>query len=331
VFTRTLFGSERYAADLASRQRVLGHDVAMAIDPQSQVPSLLGEEIPVWRIGSILRGHRLSELIVHEQPDILHAHLSAACKVLSRMRHRPPAVATLHVGYKAHQQSRLDGLIALTTHDLAEAAAFSGRVERIGNWIPHIAPLAAGARAEARRALGIPAEHYVIGFVGRLHPSKNPGLLVSAYRRARLADTTLVLVGDGPERKAIKELAAGDPSIRLLGYRDDAQRLLAAFDLFVLPSRFDPFPLVLMETMAAGLPIATTRDGGPGDFMPSPPTRLFASEDETALTAILKAERDLGQRRESYDLSPFDPERQVEKIIRFYREVGAGRLSPLKV
>jgi hypothetical protein len=130
VFTRTLFGSERYAADLASRQQALGHAVAMAVDPHSRVPSLLDSGIPVHRIGRLLRGRNLATLIARERPDILHAHLSAACKALARMRDRPAAVATLHVGYKPHQQVGLDGLIALTPRDLAEAAAFPGRLAR---------------------------------------------------------------------------------------------------------------------------------------------------------------------------------------------------------
>jgi glycosyltransferase involved in cell wall biosynthesis len=86
-----------------------------------------------------------------------------------------------------------------------------------------------------------------------------------------------------------------------------------------------------MEAMAAGLPIVTTRDGGPGEFMPSPPTRLIDSEDEATLTAILREERARGTRREIYDLAPFDPDRQVARIIHFYEEVCAARLSPSKV
>jgi hypothetical protein len=64
--------------------------------------------------------------------------------------------------------------------------------------------------------------------------------------------------------------------------------------------------------------------------MPSPPTHLFASEDAPALTAILKAEHARGQRRQSYDLSPFDREGQIGKVMAFYdwvRESVAGRPS----
>ncbi|BCW87460.1 D-inositol-3-phosphate glycosyltransferase [Alphaproteobacteria bacterium SO-S41] len=324
VFTRSLFGSERYAADLARLQCQFGHEVHIAVDPRSRLPQLLPEAVRVHALPWFARRWRLKALMKRLQPDICHAHLSAACKALGALTQRPPAVATLHVGYKPRQHARLDGLIALTDSAAARIADFKGRVTRIWNWSPRLPDPGADPRGTVRRELGIAGDAFVIGFVGRLHPSKNPQLLVEAYRAAGLKNAALVLAGDGPERADVEKRAAGDPTIHVLGLRTDAARLYQAFDLFVLPSRFEQVPLVLMEAMASGLPIAASAIESIAEFLPVPPAHLFPSEDAQALAAVLNAEAARAQRREAYDMTPFNPETQAAKIMTFYDTVRAA-------
>lgn len=325
VFTRSLFGSERYAADLARLQCQFGHEVHIAVDPRSRLPDLLPAGVTVHSLFWFARRWRLKALLKRLQPDIVHGHLSAACKALGAVTARPPAVATLHVGYKPRQHARLDGLIALTDSAAARIAGFKGFVTRIWNWSPRQPDPGPDARSAARRELGIADDAFVVGFVGRLHPSKNPQLLVDAYRRAALSGAALVLAGDGPERADVEKRATGDRSIQILGLRTDAARLYQAFDLFVLPSRFEQVPLVLLEAMASGLPIAASAIESIAEFLPVPPAQLFPNEDGAALTAVLKSEAARGARRETYDLTPFDPETQAAKIMTFYETVLAAR------
>ena len=324
VFTRSLFGSERYAADLARLQCQFGHEVHIAVDPRSRLPELLPEGVTVHALPWFLRRWRLKALLKRLQPDICHAHLSAACKALGAVTQRPPAVATLHVGYKPRQHARLEGLIALTDSAAARIADFKGLVSRIWNWSPRLPDPGSDARSAVRRELGITDEAFVIGFVGRLHPSKNPQMLIEAYRAAGLEGAALVLAGDGPERADVEKRAAGAPTIYVLGLRSDAARLYQAFDLFVLPSRFEQVPLVLMEAMASNLSIAASAIESIAEFLPVPPAQLFPSEDTAALTAVLKAEVTRGQRRETYDMMPFNPETQAAKIMTFYETVLAA-------
>jgi glycosyltransferase involved in cell wall biosynthesis len=328
VFTHGLFGSERYCADLARRQLAIGHEVHVAVDPRSQVPPLLPAGVTVHRVGRLFRGLRLKTVLGRIRPDIVHAHLSAACKTLGAMSRRPPVVATMHIGFKAHQHGRLDGLIALTTAAADEAARSVGPVERIWNWAPEPPPLPDDARQAARRDLALAPDTFAIGFVGRLHPSKNPQMLVRAYRDAALPNAVLLIVGEGREHDEVAALAAGDPSIRLLGYRNDAARLYRAFDMLAMPSRFEQVPLVLLEAMTAELPVAAASISSIAEFLPSPPARLFASEDATALTAILREEHALGQRRHAWDMEPFDPDLQVAKIMAFYNRAIDERAKP---
>lgn len=328
VFTHGLFGSERYCADLARRQMAIGHDVHVAVDPRSQVPPLLPAGVTVHRVGRLFRSIRLKTVLGRVRPDIVHAHLSAACKALGAMTRRPPAVATLHIGFKAHQHGRLDGLIALTT-TAADEAVRSGRpVERIWNWAPEPPPLPDDARRAAREALGLAPGTFAIGFVGRLHPSKNPQMLVRAYRAANLPNAALLIAGEGREQDEVAALAAGDPTIRLLGYRNDTARLYQAFDMLAMPSRFEQVPLVLLEAMTAELPVAAASIPSISEFLPSPPARLFPSEDVAALTAILREEYALGQRRQAWDMEPFDPGLQVAKILAFYNHVIDSKARP---
>lgn len=325
VFTRSLFGSERYAADLAARQAALGHEVHIAIDPHAEISSVLAAGIRPHAVGRLLRGWGLARLVARLKPDIIHAHLSAACKAVSRVRNRPPAVATLHVGYKTHQHGRLEGLIALTARAAADAASagYRGAVTKIWNWAPAAQNPGPDARHAIRRELGLSASTYVVGCVGRLHPSKDPVTLVAAFQAAALPDAVLLLAGEGPERAALERRSGGGPRIRLLGYRTDAPALYRAFDLFVLPSRVEQVPLAILEAMGAGLPMIVSNIESLAEFVPAPPASLVAPGDVAALAALMQAEHARGQRRQVYDLTPFDPAGQTDKIMAFYTQVQA--------
>lgn len=130
------------------------------------------------------------------------------------------------------------------------------------------------ARAEvlpreiARTTLTLPNEAAVIGNVGRLHRDKDQATLLRAFAKARPLlgpNTLLVIAGKGPLEKQLCDQAqklgiAND--VRFVGQVPDARRLFAAFDLFVLSSDHEPFGMVLLEAMAAGVPVMATNCGG---------------------------------------------------------------------
>jgi D-inositol-3-phosphate glycosyltransferase len=107
--------------------------------------------------------------------------------------------------------------------------------------------------------------------VRRLVPRNGVDSLVEAWRLAGLgAQAELVIGGAGPEIEDIQRLAAGDPSIRIMGYvpDDDLPTLYQDADLFVLPSRSgEGFGLVALEAMASGLPVLATSSGGVVDIV----------------------------------------------------------------
>lgn len=113
----------------------------------------------------------------------------------------------------------------------------------------------------ARQELGLPQNAFVIGHIGRFVEQKNHAFLleVATEVTARIPDTYLLLLGDGPLRKAIEAQAeASGLKHRVImagGARPDVPRIMvSAMDVFVLPSRFEGLGLVLVEAQAAGLP-----------------------------------------------------------------------------
>ena len=155
-----------------------------------------------------------------------------------------------------------------------------------------ISPMELTPRAEARKALGITNDTMAVGFIGRLVHQKAPEILVEAFARVAslLPGTRLVMVGAGPMEASLRALAGRhgiDDMILWLGHRD-ARTVLSAFDLLALSSRFEGLPYVLLEALAAGLPIvATTASGGELLIQPGNNGILVPPENPSALAEAL--------------------------------------------
>ncbi|GAB7563453.1 glycosyltransferase [Methylobacillus methanolivorans] len=123
-------------------------------------------------------------------------------------------------------------------------------------------------RHEARRFLGLDDDTYVIANVGRLHRDKDQATLLRGFAQALPqvpANTLLLILGKGPLEPDLKALAntlGVANQVRFAGQVPDARRYFRAFDLFVLSSDHEPFGMVLLEAMAAELPIICSDSGG---------------------------------------------------------------------
>lgn len=244
---------------------------------------------------------RLSPSVVHShgyRPDVVGAGAARAAGV--------PIVTTVHgftgVGgwkgriYESLQVRalrRFDAVIAVSRPLAARLGASGVRPERL-----HAIPNAYAAgdsrldRAAARRALGLPDDETVVGWVGRLSREKGADVLLDAVARMESADRVAVsFVGDGREREALAEQAerlgiAG--RVRFHGMVGDAARLLAAFDVLALSSRTEGTPIVLFEAMAAGVPIVASRVGGVPDVVTGAEAALVPPEQPEALARALE-------------------------------------------
>ena len=113
-------------------------------------------------------------------------------------------------------------------------------------------------RAEVRAHYGL-EDCLVVGHVGRLHYQKNQTFLLEAFARLHQREprARLVLVGDGPNLLSLEAKAVDlgvEKEVLFLGMRDDVPRLLQAFDMYVMPSRFEGLGMSAVEAQAAGLP-----------------------------------------------------------------------------
>ena len=120
----------------------------------------------------------------------------------------------------------------------------------------------------AREALGLSVDGFIVGNVGRLHPDKDQSTLIRGFAKALPglpADSQLVIMGKGRLEQSLKALAAElgiEGQVLFLGQVPDARRYFRAFDVFALSSDHEPFGMVLLEAMAAGVPLLATACGG---------------------------------------------------------------------
>jgi glycosyltransferase involved in cell wall biosynthesis len=200
----------------------------------------------------------------------------------------------------------------------------------VPNGVPLSDPTAlAAARGMERAALAIPADAVVALVVGRLSVEKGHLVLAEALRRHPVPVTVLV-VGDGPDRAEIKDAYAQcGVQVCYTGHVDDVTPVLAAADLFVLPSLHENLSNALLEGMAAGLPVVATAVGGTvevvsrGGGLLVPPADPDALGDALArLIANPQERRVLGEQARTTIAAHYTVEHMAERWAELYRSVG---------
>ena len=190
------------------------------------------------------------------------------------------------------------------------------------------------SRHELLRELGLPADARLIAAVGRLSPEKRLKDLIWAADLLKVVrdDAHLLIVGDGPMRSRLERYmrAIGiQEHVHFLGLRHDVPRLLAHCDLLWLASESEGMPNVVMEAMAAGLPVVASDISGNRDLVvPGETGYLTPLGDRGALARFANKILDdpelahrlgaAGRRRVEQE---FSVEAMVERHAALYREV----------
>ncbi len=265
------------------------------------------------RLAGVLRVRRV---LRRERPAVFHAHLSwpSACKdaVRGAWLARVPAIVGTAQLFLASEGARRPPLtLGLYRRILAVSEEVKRRYQSelrvpatrlvvVPNAIRvAAAPASADPALRARLTAGRP--DYVVLTPARLHPQKGHTYLLQAA--AQVPDATFVLAGDGPLRTALeaeaRDLGVADRCV-FLGERRDVPALLAASDLFVLPSLFEGLPVSVLEAMAAERPVVATAIGGTDEAVASEATGLLVPpRDPSALASAirrLQADPGLGRR-----------------------------------
>lgn len=137
-------------------------------------------------------------------------------------------------------------------------------------------------RQEVRRELGV-TDKFVLGMVARLNYQKNIpfALEIMACLRDRLPQAVLYIAGNGEDEQMLKEKISQlhlEDRVVLLGRRGDVDRLYQAFDLFLLPSLFEGYPVAAVEALASGLPVLMS-DQITGELKPFTGVRYLPIKD----------------------------------------------------
>lgn len=146
------------------------------------------------------------------------------------------------------------------------------RIEVVENFVPK-ATGPRRTRDEAREELGIYSDHPVIGVVGRVSfPAKNQGWLVEQLASNPFWEDYLVLfAGDGPDFGRLSRMVEEhklEGRVKLAGWIEDVNKIYPALDLLLIPSRTEAVPLVMLEALSQGVPVASSNVGGMKEWLP---------------------------------------------------------------
>ena len=349
-------GAQIHVRDLAISVRALGHaPTVMTGGTGPFVDSLRAEGVPVRILNNLtvpigpLRDVRafgeIRTALQELKPDLVTTHSSKA-GILGRMAARSlgiPAVFTAHgwaftPGIPSSHAAvyrrieRLAGplssrIITVSEFDrrlaLAARITSSDRLVTVHNGIQDIAP---ELRAEPRRA---PAR---LVMVARFEPQKDHSTLFRALAGLRDKQWTLDLVGNGPLMGEMQALASEleiSSHIRFLGQRMDVDRLLAEAQVSLLVTNWEGFPLSVLESMRAGLPVIASQVGGIDEAVQQGQTGYLVPRGEVnqlreriaQLLADSELRQCLGSNGRNRFLQNFTLGEAVSRTVAVYRSV----------
>jgi glycosyltransferase involved in cell wall biosynthesis len=274
----------------------------------AELPTHVVEAMPLGLSGA-RRVPSLAARLRGQRPDVFHAHLSwplaakyaLAAAVVARV---PAIVATVQLvpDFEVDRSSLLQlralsagiGRYIAVSHEIAALLEQRFRlparkIEVVHNAV-RLEQFALTAPPRLHEGLGGRPGRAIVLTCARLHPQKGHDTLLRAA--AEVPDATFVLAGDGPERGALEaralELGVAD-RVRFLGHRDDVAQLLAATDVFALPSLYEGSSLSILEAMAARRAIVASAIGGTTELLePDRTGVLVPPGDPTALAVQLR-------------------------------------------
>ncbi|MEZ0472408.1 glycosyltransferase family 4 protein [Luteimonas salinilitoris] len=326
LLTKRFAGTERHVIELTAAQADAGHEVILIlrrkaarrradaivhrVDPRVRVV-MVSDWLARWPAVVMARW-----LLPRLRPDIAHAHLGSACRALRGARTGCPRLATLHIGYVPEQHAHLDGLVAIAPWQLPTIPSpLRERSVQIDNWTVPRTP-SADARTRLRAQFGIGQDEFLFGALGRMEHSKGMDLLLDAFHAADLPGARLAIVGQGEAWRALRQRAGA--AVVMPGFVERSEDWLAAFDCFVSSAREEPFGLVLLEAMQAGLPVVATATAGAVHLAPLIGTPLVPTEDVPALSRTLAAAHAARPARRRYDLDGHRVQAKAAELERYY-------------
>jgi glycosyltransferase involved in cell wall biosynthesis len=320
------------------------------------VPEIQREVSAIHDVRSALR---VASLIRTERPHVLHTHtakagaIARAAALLAGEARPPIIVHTFHghvlKGYFGPTRTAFfrrveqtlartaDVLVAVSPEvrdelvELGVAPREKFAVIRLG--IPLEERLAdPSADADYRRLYGIPADAFVVGWVGRMTGVKDTGAVLDIVRSTREqgVDAALCMVGDGPDRVRLEQRAHElgiARSCYFVGYQEDIAGYYRLFDAFLLPSVNEGTPVSAIEALASGTPVVANRVGGVPDVVRDGVDGFLVEHGDiegagakiAALAEDAKLRKKLGDAGRARVLERYAVSRLVDDVDRLYR------------
>ncbi len=312
-----LGGIELHIAELAARQRQLGHHV--------DVVTATGGAADLSRSGALIaaaadntRAARFrprtiaaaSRIIKHGGYDVVHVHAGVVTPLsftvaAQASRAGLPTVVTAH-SLISHLQSAYRGIDVVTQWTkwpvawTAVSALAAAPLQRLVGWGTAVSVLPNAINVDVWRIDPTPraADHVLVAAVGRLAARKRPLQLLRALRRVRrmLPDglrLSAVLVGDGQQRGTLERYLThhgmhGWVSLPGWSTHDQIRDLFRRADLFVAPAHLESFGIAALEARAAGLPVVAMARAGIGEFIEHGRSGLLVDDDAAMVDALAR-------------------------------------------
>ncbi len=345
------------AGDVAPGEESMEH---VAAGRGVEIVRLRGLSRELSPIHDLVAAWRLAAIIRRVKPDVIHTHTAKAGAVgraaaLVAGRRRPVVVHTFH-GHVLRGYFGAVGSLVFRAIETALARA-SDRLIAVSPEVRdelvglRVAPVEKfdvirlgieleprvhfdGDRTEVRRRVGIPADKYVVGWFGRMTAVKRTEDLLTMLTglRERGIDALLLLVGDGTDRAALEQRAHDLGIARscvFLGYQEDVAPWYAICDAVVLTSASEGTPVTIIEALAAGRPVVSTRVGGVPDVVDEGETGFLVRRGDThamaerleLLARNPERAQEMGETGRVRVLERYAVARLVDDIDRLYREL----------
>ena len=309
-------GAEKMVTGLADALVAKGHEVCIVFLTGTAAVLPAEAKIRVISLGIVSNIHvvngfiKLNRLIRKFQPDVVHSHMVHANIFTRLVRLITPMARLISTAHNTNEGGRLrmwayrltDSLADLSTNVSAEAvAAFvacgavaQGRMIAVPNGIDTARFALNNIAGEVvRLRMNVAPEVKVILAVGRLTQAKDYPNLLNAYCTIDniVVKTQLWIVGDGELHTELQNsvcLLNLNDRVKFLGVRHDVPDLMSAADVFVLPSAWEGFGLVVAEAMACERVVVATDCGGVKEVLGNA-GYLVKPQDAKALAIALKA------------------------------------------
>jgi glycosyltransferase involved in cell wall biosynthesis len=340
-------GGERYVTDLTNSLIARGHDLYLAVRPQSplvrhvQLPPEKVLTLPLRNAIDVQSAHELERYLRRRGIEIVHAHMArdySLAAYATRRNRQAKFVATRHVLFQLNRLHR--HTLARATRVIAVSAAVARelRAQRILS-DDRIAVVPNGVdidrfnrvlanfdRFQFLRSIGLPPDCLLVGSIGEFRTLKRHDDFIRAA--AKIPDAHFVLAGLGETRKQLEDLVVElrlKDRFHFLGWVDEVEKLLRALDVFVSASETESFGLVIAEAMAAGTVVVATETEGAKEVIEDQKTGILVPIGDvdriaTAVTAVLGDYNrgDMGARAREAASTKFSLKRMVDEIEAIY-------------